>query len=101
MISEIGCKDFILWPQINHPWVGDCNCSTVCTCCEFNPRRFSQKRDGFNVCICLFTDVFSPNYKLTIGVDFSLKTLSWDSNTKINLQLWWVYYVCRDLHDLV
>lgn len=33
-------------------------------------------------------DVFSPNYKLTIGVDFSLKTLFWGSETKINLQLW-------------
>ena len=49
--------------------------------------------DGYNVVLFLFSffffaDVFSPNYKLTIGVDFSLKTLSWDSNTKINLQLW-------------
>ncbi|KAK3792284.1 hypothetical protein RRG08_007362 [Elysia crispata] len=31
---------------------------------------------------------FSPNYKLTIGVDFGLKCLEWDNNTKINLQLW-------------
>ncbi|XP_065883653.1 ras-related protein Rab-32B-like isoform X2 [Dysidea avara] len=31
---------------------------------------------------------FSPNYKLTIGVDFSLKALQWDDKTKINLQLW-------------
>lgn len=31
---------------------------------------------------------FSPNYKLTIGVDFSLKTLDWDSRTKVQLQLW-------------
>lgn len=31
---------------------------------------------------------FNPNYKLTIGVDFSLKTLSWDAGTRINLQLW-------------
>lgn len=31
---------------------------------------------------------FSPNYKLTIGVDFALKSLEWDNNTKINLQLW-------------
>lgn len=47
--------------------------------------------DGYNIVLFLFfffADVFSPNYKLTIGVDFSLKTLSWDSNTKINLQLW-------------
>ncbi|XP_052105149.1 ras-related protein Rab-32B-like [Mytilus californianus] len=32
--------------------------------------------------------VFSPNYKLTIGVDFALKTVNWDDTTKINLQLW-------------
>ena len=46
--------------------------------------------DGYNIVLFLFffADVFSPNYKLTIGVDFSLKTLFWDSNTKINLQLW-------------
>ncbi|KAK3093752.1 hypothetical protein FSP39_019700 [Pinctada imbricata] len=31
---------------------------------------------------------FSPNYKLTIGVDFALKTLEWDETTKVNLQLW-------------
>ena len=31
---------------------------------------------------------FSPNYKLTIGVDFALKTLEWDESTKVNLQLW-------------
>ncbi|KAL5463953.1 hypothetical protein EMCRGX_G032905 [Ephydatia muelleri] len=33
-------------------------------------------------------DVFSPNYKLTIGVDFSLKTIEWDPKTRVNLQLW-------------
>ncbi|CAG5129822.1 unnamed protein product [Candidula unifasciata] len=31
---------------------------------------------------------FSPNYKLTIGVDFALKSLDWDNNIKVNLQLW-------------
>ncbi|EDO36757.1 predicted protein [Nematostella vectensis] len=31
---------------------------------------------------------FSPNYKLTIGVDFALKIIHWDEKTKINLQLW-------------
>ena len=31
---------------------------------------------------------FSPNYKLTIGVDFAVKTLTWDPKTKIILQLW-------------
>ncbi|XP_034947477.1 ras-related protein Rab-32-like [Chelonus insularis] len=31
---------------------------------------------------------FSSNYKITIGADFAIKTLDWDPNTKINLQLW-------------
>lgn len=31
---------------------------------------------------------FSSNYKITIGADFSMRTLQWDDNTKINLQLW-------------
>ncbi|XP_062520317.1 ras-related protein Rab-38-like [Corticium candelabrum] len=31
---------------------------------------------------------FSVHYKATIGVDFALKLLSWDSNTFIRLQLW-------------
>ncbi|KAK7477449.1 hypothetical protein BaRGS_00029280 [Batillaria attramentaria] len=31
---------------------------------------------------------FSPNYKLTIGVDFALKSLDWNDTTKVNLQLW-------------
>lgn len=31
---------------------------------------------------------FTPNYKLTIGVDFAVKSLDWDDNTKITLQLW-------------
>ncbi|XP_076464242.1 ras-related protein Rab-38-like [Babylonia areolata] len=31
---------------------------------------------------------FTPNYKLTIGVDFALKTLDWDDTVKVNLQLW-------------
>ncbi|XP_065180829.1 ras-related protein Rab-32B-like [Sycon ciliatum] len=32
---------------------------------------------------------FSPNYKLTIGVDFALKPLEWQNPPcKINLQLW-------------
>lgn len=36
-----------------------------------------------------YTDgVFTPNYKLTIGVDFAVKTLNWDANTQVNLQLW-------------
>lgn len=31
---------------------------------------------------------FSSNYKITIGADFSIKSLQWDQQTKINLQLW-------------
>lgn len=31
---------------------------------------------------------FSQNYRATIGVDFALKVLNWDSNTLIRLQLW-------------
>jgi len=31
---------------------------------------------------------FSPNYKLTIGVDFAVKVIEWDDDTTVNLQLW-------------
>jgi len=31
---------------------------------------------------------FTPNYKLTIGVDFAVKSIEWDKNTVVNLQLW-------------
>lgn len=31
---------------------------------------------------------FSSNYKITIGADFAIKSLQWDTSTKINLQLW-------------
>ncbi|RXG68110.1 Ras-related protein Rab-32B [Armadillidium vulgare] len=31
---------------------------------------------------------FSLNYKVTIGVDFAVKTFDWDSKTKLNIQLW-------------
>uniref|UniRef100_A0A8C5QGR8 Ras-related protein Rab n=1 Tax=Leptobrachium leishanense TaxID=445787 RepID=A0A8C5QGR8_9ANUR len=31
---------------------------------------------------------FSPHYRATIGVDFALKVLSWDSDTVVRLQLW-------------
>ncbi|MPC61759.1 Ras-related protein Rab-32 [Portunus trituberculatus] len=30
---------------------------------------------------------FSPYYKLTIGVDFAVKTLDWDAKTKVTVQL--------------
>eukprot|EP00300_Choanocystis_sp_HF-7_P024853 c26418_g1_i1.p1 GENE.c26418_g1_i1~~c26418_g1_i1.p1 ORF type:complete len:240 (+),score=56.25 c26418_g1_i1:57-722(+) len=33
-------------------------------------------------------DMFSPNYKLTIGVDFSVKALTWDDGSTIKLQIW-------------
>lgn len=32
--------------------------------------------------------VFSEYYKLTIGVDFAHKSITWDDNTVIDLQLW-------------
>ncbi|KAF0773824.1 ras-related protein Rab-38-like isoform X2 [Aphis craccivora] len=31
---------------------------------------------------------FSQHYRATIGVDFALKSLEWDSNTVVRLQLW-------------
>eukprot|EP01095_Lingulamoeba_sp_RSL-Kostka_P011543 TRINITY_DN4423_c0_g1_i1.p1 TRINITY_DN4423_c0_g1~~TRINITY_DN4423_c0_g1_i1.p1 ORF type:complete len:215 (+),score=81.77 TRINITY_DN4423_c0_g1_i1:402-1046(+) len=31
---------------------------------------------------------FTPNYKLTIGVDFAVKQVDWDDNTQVSLQLW-------------
>jgi len=31
---------------------------------------------------------FTPNYKLTIGVDFAVKVVEWDEKTTISLQLW-------------
>ncbi|EDW02476.1 GH19866 [Drosophila grimshawi] len=31
---------------------------------------------------------FSQNYRATIGVDFALKVLHWDTNTIVRLQLW-------------
>jgi len=31
---------------------------------------------------------FTPNYKLTIGVDFAVKVVEWDENTNVSLQLW-------------
>ena len=30
---------------------------------------------------------FNPNYKLTIGVDFAVKVIEWDKNTRITLQV--------------
>ncbi|GBN24346.1 Ras-related protein Rab-32B [Araneus ventricosus] len=31
---------------------------------------------------------FTQNYKITIGVDFAIKSLQWDENTMVTLQLW-------------
>lgn len=40
-------------------------------------------------CICRYTEgYFSPNYKLTIGVDFALKTVEGEDGKKVALQLW-------------
>nr|XP_003465670.1 ras-related protein Rab-32 [Cavia porcellus] len=48
--------------------------------------------------------LFSQHYRATIGVDFALKALNWDSRTLVRLQLWdiagkrsfnvltWIYY---------
>jgi len=33
-------------------------------------------------------NLYSPNYRATIGVDFALKVINWDPNTLIRLQLW-------------
>ncbi|XP_065159307.1 ras-related protein Rab-32B-like [Atheta coriaria] len=33
-------------------------------------------------------DTFSPSYKITIGADFALRTIEWNKDTRINLQLW-------------
>ncbi|XP_043924764.1 ras-related protein Rab-32 [Protopterus annectens] len=32
--------------------------------------------------------LFSHHYRATIGVDFALKVINWDSNTLVRLQLW-------------
>lgn len=32
--------------------------------------------------------IFSQHYRATIGVDFALKVLHWDSQTVVRLQLW-------------
>mmetsp|Transcript_15887 Transcript_15887/g.49684 ORF Transcript_15887/g.49684 Transcript_15887/m.49684 type:complete len:217 (-) Transcript_15887:29-679(-) len=33
-------------------------------------------------------NIFSTNYKSTIGVDFALKVIKWDDHTEVRLQLW-------------
>lgn len=32
--------------------------------------------------------IFNQNYKITIGVDFAIKSLQWDEKTLVTLQLW-------------
>lgn len=32
--------------------------------------------------------LFSQHYRATIGVDFALKVINWDSKTLVRLQLW-------------
>jgi hypothetical protein len=44
-------------------------------------------------CVVVITGQFSSNYKITIGADFSIKSLQWDDQTKINLQLWWAWSI--------
>ncbi|XP_035741718.1 ras-related protein Rab-32-like isoform X1 [Vespa mandarinia] len=52
-------------------------------------RHARDKRIGKTALVRRYTEgKFSSNYKITIGADFAIKTLNWDSNTKINLQLW-------------
>ena len=48
-------------------------------------------------CLCIHctVDAFSSNYKLTIGVDFSLKKIKWTERMIFHLQLW---YVSRPPH---
>ncbi|XP_067012077.1 ras-related protein Rab-32 isoform X2 [Anabrus simplex] len=43
---------------------------------------------------------FSSNYKITIGADFAIKSLQWDGNTKINLQLWVAAAIVFDVSRL-
>lgn len=32
--------------------------------------------------------MFNPCYQTTVGADFAIKTLQYDENTKLNIQLW-------------
>lgn len=49
--------------------------------------------------------IFTPNYRLTIGVDFAVKTIEYDDATSVTLQLWDVAghgcvfrFLCRFVH---
>lgn len=35
-----------------------------------------------------FLGQFSPSYRVTVGIDFAVKCMNWDDDTRINLQLW-------------
>ncbi|XP_069866255.1 ras-related protein Rab-32 isoform X2 [Dipodomys merriami] len=43
--------------------------------------------------------LFSQHYRATIGVDFALKVLNWDSRTLVRLQLWDIAAMDRDPLD--
>lgn len=40
--------------------------------------------------------LFSQHYRATIGVDFALKVINWDSKTLVRLQLWDIAGTGRD-----
>ena len=46
-------------------------------------------------------NMFSHQYKSTIGVDFALKVLNWDNETIVRLQLWDIAYVFREIEILI
>lgn len=45
--------------------------------------------------------IFSQHYRATIGVDFALKVLQWDSSTVVRLQLWDIAGWSRSFNSLV
>lgn len=40
---------------------------------------------------------FDEKYKATIGVDFAMKTMEWDDNTVVRLQLWDIGGECTNI----
>nr|XP_033331643.1 ras-related protein Rab-38-like isoform X2 [Megalopta genalis] len=66
------CVAAVLYPRIR-------KFATDCALCRFRKtalvRRYTEGK-------------FTSNYKITIGADFAIKSLDWDPQTKINLQLW-------------
>jgi Ras-related protein Rab-32 len=54
-----------------------------------NPSSTEEAAHLYKVLFIGYTEgFFTPNYKLTIGVDFAVKEIFWDTNTQISLQLW-------------